>query len=201
MPLHGMSLSQWRATHDALLTSAFLCLREFLRLVARQRRGCAVLVGSTAAVFGEAGHADYASAKAAMACGLTRTLKNEIARLAPHTADCCGGRVNCVCPGWTVVPRNAAKLGDAAVVRRVTATMALPKIGRPEDMAHAIVFLSSNRLAGHITGQTLVVAAGGSGPGHRLTGGLPPPGGARPTPGTNLGVHGSYWGRLAVCPT
>jgi len=59
--------------------SAFLSLREFLKLAARQRRGNAVLIGSTAAVFGEAGHADYAAAKAALAFGLTRTLKNEMA--------------------------------------------------------------------------------------------------------------------------
>jgi 3-oxoacyl-[acyl-carrier protein] reductase len=159
-PLPEMSLKQWRHTIDCVLTSAFLSLREFLRLVARQRRGNAVLIASTAAVFGEAGHADYASAKAAMAFGLTRTLKNEIARLAPHTRDYCGGRVNCVCPGWTVVPRTESKLREAATVRRVTATMALPQIARPNDIAHAVVFLSSDRLARHLTGQTLVVAGG-----------------------------------------
>lgn len=158
--LQDLSLRQWNATLGTVLTSAFLCLREFFRHVAVQRRGNAVLVASTAGVFGEAGHADYAAAKSAMAFGLTRTLKNEIARLAPHTADYVGGRVNCVCPGWTVVPRNAAKLGDAAVVRKVTATMALPKIGRPADIANAIVYLASDRLAGHVSGQTMVVAGG-----------------------------------------
>ncbi|MBL9135661.1 MAG: SDR family oxidoreductase [Verrucomicrobiales bacterium] len=158
--LHQMSLAQWKATFDCVLTSTFLCLREFLATVAEQKRGNAILVGSTAAVFGEAGHADYAAAKSAMAFGLTRTLKNEIARLAPHTATYCGGRVNCVCPGWTVVPRNAAKLKKGETVRRVTATMALPKVGRPEDMARMIVFLASDRLAGHVTGQTLVIAGG-----------------------------------------
>lgn len=158
--LQDMTLRQWEDTLRAVLTSSFLCLREFLRVVARRKRGNAVLVGSTAAVFGEAGHADYAAAKSAMAFGLTRTLKNEIARLAPHTADYCGGRVNCVCPGWTVVPRNAAKLGDAAVVRKVAATMALPKIARPADIANAILYLASDRLAGHVSGQTVVVAGG-----------------------------------------
>jgi 3-oxoacyl-[acyl-carrier protein] reductase len=158
--LHQMSLAQWRATQDGVLTSAFLCTREFFRLVARQKTGNAVLVGSTAAVFGEAGHADYAAAKAALAYGFTRTLKNEIARIAPHTKNYCGGRINCVCPGWTVVPRNAPKLKVAAMVRKVTATMALPKIARPEDIANAVVFLSSDELAGHITGQTLVIAGG-----------------------------------------
>lgn len=160
VPLPEMLLKQWRATLDAVLTSTFLCAREFFKLVKQQEFGNAVLIASTAAVFGEAGHADYASAKAAMAYGLTRTLKNEISRLAPHTKDYCGGRVNCICPGWTVVPRNAGKLTDAAVVRKVTATMALPKIARPDDIANAAVFLSSDKLAGHITGQTLVIAGG-----------------------------------------
>lgn len=160
VPLHRMSFKQWRQTLDGVLTSAFLSLREFLRLVAKQKRGNAVLVASTAAVFGEAGHADYAAAKSAMAYGLTRSLKNEIARLAPHTSEYCGGRINCVCPGWTVVPRTTPKLRNPATVRRVAATMALPQLARPEDIANAVVFLSSDSLARHITGETLVVAGG-----------------------------------------
>lgn len=160
VPLHEMSLTQWRRTQDGVLTSVFLCVREFFRLVAAQKAGNVVLMGSTAAVFGEAGHADYAAAKAALAYGFTRTLKNEIARLAPPTPDYCGGRINCVCPGWTVVPRNAAKLQQASFVRHVTATLALPKMARPEDIASAVVFLSADHLAGHLTGQTLVIAGG-----------------------------------------
>jgi len=109
-----MSLRQWRKTQDAVLTSAFLTLRAYLRRVARQRRGNAVLIASTAALFGEAGHADYASAKAGMAYGLTLSLKNEIARIAPRTERYCGGRVNCVCPGWTLVPRTGRLLGGGA---------------------------------------------------------------------------------------
>lgn len=158
--LPDISLKRWRWTLDCVLTATFLSLREFSRLVRKQKQGNAVLIASTAAVFGEAGFSDYASAKAAMAYGLVRTMKNEFARLAPHTADYCGGRINCICPGWTVVPRNAAKLRDAATVRKVTATMALPQIGRPADMAHAAVFLASDTLARHITGQTLVIAGG-----------------------------------------
>ena len=160
IPLHQMTLRQWRATLDTVLTSVFLSTREFLKLVARQRHGNAVLIASTAGIFGEAGHADYASAKAAMAYGLTRTLKNEIARIAPHTKNYCGGRVNCICPGWTIVPRNAGKLGNAATVRKVTATMALPQIARADDIANLAVFLSSDKLARHVTGQTILVAGG-----------------------------------------
>lgn len=160
IPLHRMSLRQWQRTQDAVLTSAFLSLREFLAIVAKQKMGNAVLIASTAGIFGEAGHADYASAKSAMAFGLTRTLKNEISRIAPHTADYCGGRINCVCPGWTVVPRTAGKLSNAAMVRKVTSTMALPQIARPEDIANMVTFLSSDKLARHLTGQTIAVAGG-----------------------------------------
>jgi 3-oxoacyl-[acyl-carrier protein] reductase len=158
--MHQMSLAQWRKTLDGVLTTAFLSTREFLRLVARQKQGNAVLIASTAGIFGEAGHADYASAKAAMAYGLTRSLKNELARLAPHTKTYCGGRLNCICPGWTIVPRLAAKLSDEKAIRKVTATMALPQLARPDDIANAAVFLSSDTLARHITGQTLVIAGG-----------------------------------------
>lgn len=160
VPLQAMTLRQWRATQDAVLTSAFLSLREFLKLVARQRRGNAVLIASTAAIFGEAGHADYAAAKAGMAHGLTLSLKNEIARLAPRSRGYCGGRVNCVCPGWVVVPRTEAQFRDARMVRRVAATRALPAIARPDDVAGAVLFLASDALAGHVTGQILTVAAG-----------------------------------------
>jgi len=160
VPLHEMSLRQWEGTLANVLTSTFLSLREFLRLVAKQKRGNAVLISSTAGIFGEAGHADYASAKSAMAFGLTRSLKNEMARLAPHTRDYCGGRINCICPGWTVVPRTAPKLRNAAVVRKVIATMALPQLARPDDIANSAVFLASDSLARHITGQVLVVAGG-----------------------------------------
>lgn len=158
--LPDISLRQWQATLDGVLTSAFLSLREFLRVVATQKQGNAVLIASTAAIFGEAGHADYAAAKAAMAYGLTLSLKNELARIAPHTRSYCGGRINCICPGWTVVPRVKAKLEQPNIVRKVTATMALPQLARPEDIAHAAVFLASDALARHITGQKLVIAGG-----------------------------------------
>jgi 3-oxoacyl-[acyl-carrier protein] reductase len=160
VPVHQKELKQWQATFDGVLTSAFLCLREFLGMVEKQKRGNAVLIASTAGIFGEANHADYAAAKSAMAVGLLKSVKNEIARLAPHTRDYCGGRINCVCPGWTLVSRTAEKLRDPATARKVAATMALPKVARPEDIANAVTFFASDKLAGHVTGQTLVVAGG-----------------------------------------
>ncbi|MHC4989893.1 MAG: SDR family NAD(P)-dependent oxidoreductase [Planctomycetota bacterium] len=155
-PLHRMSLAQWRETIETDLTSAFLTCRAYLRHLAATPRDDAsiVLVASTAALFGEAEHADYAAAKSGMAYGLTLSLKNEIVRLAPR------GRVNCVCPGWTETPMAAADMADAATVGRVLATMPLAKIATPEDVARAVVFLSAPRLAGHLSGVILPLAGG-----------------------------------------
>jgi 3-oxoacyl-[acyl-carrier protein] reductase len=155
-PLHEMALERWRETLDADLTSAFLTCRAFLRHLARVPRESAaiVLVGSTAALFGEAEHADYAAAKAGLTYGLTLSLKNEIVRLAPR------GRANCVCPGWTRTPMASTHVEDPAILRRNQATIALRKFASPEDVAAAIVFLASDRLAGHISGAILPVSGG-----------------------------------------
>jgi 3-oxoacyl-[acyl-carrier protein] reductase len=155
-PLHEMSLTQWQATLAADLTSAFLTSRAFLRHLAAVPREAAalVLIGSTAALFGEAGNADYAAAKAGLAYGLTLSLKNEIVRLAPR------GRVNCVCPGWTRTAMADDHLADPETLRRVQATIALRKVATPEDVAAAIVVLASERLAGHLSGVILPVAGG-----------------------------------------
>jgi 3-oxoacyl-[acyl-carrier protein] reductase len=156
VPLHRMSLSQWQRTMDTDLTGAFLTCRGFLRHIADTPREEAsiVFIASTAALFGEENHTDYSAAKAAMAYGMTRSLKNEIVRLAPR------GRVNTVCPGWVMTPMAAESMADPSAVKRVTATMALRKIATPEDVARSILFLSSSRLAGHLSGTILPIAGG-----------------------------------------
>jgi 3-oxoacyl-[acyl-carrier protein] reductase len=156
VPLHRMTVAQWQQTMDTDLTGAFLTCRGFLRHLAASPREEAsiVFVASTAAVFGEENHTDYSAAKAAMAYGMTRSLKNEIVRLAPR------GRVNCVCPGWVMTPMAAESMADPTAVSRVTATMSLRKIATPEDVARSIVFLSSSRLAGHLSGTILPIAGG-----------------------------------------
>lgn len=156
VPLHRMTLAQWEKTVATDLTGAFLTCRGFLRHLSDSPREEAsiVFVASTAALFGEENHTDYSAAKAAMAYGMTRSLKNEIVRLAAR------GRVNCVCPGWVMTPMAAESMADPSAVRRVTATMALRKIATPGDVARAIVFLSSSRLAGHLSGTILPLAGG-----------------------------------------
>jgi 3-oxoacyl-[acyl-carrier protein] reductase len=153
VPVWELALERWQATVDANLTATFLTARGFLRSVAERGRGSLVLVGSTAGVFGEAGHADYAAAKSAIVYGLLLSLKNEVVRVAPNA------RVNAVCPGWTYSPMTRGEVDDE-VLDRVTATMALRKIAQPEDVARQVVVLASDELSGHVTGQVVVVAGG-----------------------------------------
>ena len=152
VPLWEMSAERWEATLAANLRVTFLTARAFLRHAVSSRSGALVLVGSTAGVFGEAGHADYAAAKAALLGGLLPSLKNEAARL--------GVRVNAVAPGWTLTPMIGPGGLDDALLARVTATMALKKIARPEDIAAQVVALASDTISGHVTGQVVVVAGG-----------------------------------------
>jgi 3-oxoacyl-[acyl-carrier protein] reductase len=153
VPVWELPLERWRDTLDANLTSSFLTARGFLRGVAERGHGSLVLVGSTAAIFGEAGHADYAAAKSAVVHGLLLSMKNEIVRVAPRA------RVNAVCPGWTYSPMTRGEVDDD-VLDRVTATMPLRKIAQPEDVARQVVVLASDELSGHVTGQVVVVAGG-----------------------------------------
>jgi len=152
-PVWELPLERWRATLDANLTATFLTARGFGREVARSGHGTLVLIGSTAGLVGEAGHADYAAAKSAVVHGLLLSLKNELVRVAPRA------RVNAVCPGWTESPMTRGEL-EPEQLARVTRTMALRKVAQPEDIARQIVVLASDELSGHVTGQIVTVAGG-----------------------------------------
>ena len=152
-PVWQLPLERWEATLRSNLTATFLTARGFLRLVERTGHGNLVLVGSTAGRFGEAGHADYAAAKAAIQMGLLLSLKNEIVRIAPR------GRVNAVAPGWTYSPMTRGEL-DEELVARISRTMALRKVAVAEDIARAVVVLASDELSGHVTGELVTVAGG-----------------------------------------
>jgi 3-oxoacyl-[acyl-carrier protein] reductase len=152
-PVWELSLARWRDTIDQNLTATFLTARGFLRGVAERGHGSLILVGSTAGQFGEAGHADYAAAKAALQGGLLLSLKNEVVRVAPRA------RVNAVAPGWTETPMTRG-LVDDELVRGISRTMPLRKVARPEDVARQIVVLASDEASGHVTGQVVTIAGG-----------------------------------------
>jgi 3-oxoacyl-[acyl-carrier protein] reductase len=153
VPLWGLTLERWEDTLRANLTTTFLTARAFLREMKRSGHGSLVLVASTAGIFGEAGHADYAAAKSAIAGGLLLSLKNELPRIAPLA------RVNVVAPGWTESPMTRGHV-DPDRVRAVSRTMPLRKIAQPEDVARQVVALASDEISGHVTGQVVTVAGG-----------------------------------------
>jgi 3-oxoacyl-[acyl-carrier protein] reductase len=153
-PVWELSLERWRKTVAANLDTVFLSCRAFLRHVATTGHGNIVIISSTAGLIGEAGHADYAAAKSALAGGLLKSLKNEIVRVAPT------GRVNVVCPGWTQTEMARHSLVEQASVQRITRTMSLRKIGRAEDVARVVVALASDEISGHVTGEVVTVAGG-----------------------------------------
>jgi len=158
-PLHRQDPARIAETIAVNLTGAAFTARAWLRgLSSSGPRGdghgaSLVLIGSTAASFGEADWADYAAAKAGL-FGLMRSLKNEVVRIDPHA------RVNLVEPGWTRthVPRPA--LDDSEKVERVMRTMPLRRIADADDIAQAALWLASPLAARHVTGQC-VTAAGG----------------------------------------
>jgi 3-oxoacyl-[acyl-carrier protein] reductase len=152
VPVSELSLERWRATLDANLTATFLTARGFLRQLG-DREGALVLCGSTAGLIGEAGHADYAAAKAAITAGLLPSLKNEAVRRNPRS------RVNAVAPGWTESAMTRGHV-DPESVRLVSRTMALRKVAQPADVAAQVVALASPVLSGHVTGQVVTVAGG-----------------------------------------
>lgn len=154
VPLWDMSLERWRATMSINLDGTFLSCRAFLRHVSTTGEGNIVMIGSTAGLMGEAGHADYAASKSALIVGLARTLKNEVTRIAPQ------GRINVVCPGWTETEMTRDVLEDPNFIPRITRTMAMQKIGRAEDVARIVVGLASDRVSGHVTGEVVTVAGG-----------------------------------------
>lgn len=154
LPIWELPLQRWDETLAANLTATFLTARGFLRHAAATGVGSLVMIASTAGTYGEAGHADYAAAKGAILSGLLLSAKNEAARIGPRV------RVNVVAPGWTLTPMIGERGLSEDHFERVTATMSLKKLGRPEDVAAQVVVLSSDELSGHLSGQVITVAGG-----------------------------------------
>lgn len=159
LPLWRLDEERARHTLEVNLFGALWTAREFLRQLEQAGHrddghgACLLFTGSTAGQFGERGHCDYATAKAALH-GLMRSLKNEIVDLDPF------GRVNLIEPGWTVTEMARKSLDQPGVAERVVRTMALRQIARAAEIARAAVFLASPYAARHVSGQVLTVAGG-----------------------------------------
>jgi 3-oxoacyl-[acyl-carrier protein] reductase len=143
-----MKESEWDDVIDADLKSVFLLSKAVLRGMMKARAGRIVNIGSVVGASGNAGQVNYAAAKAGMT-GLTRSLAREIGSR--------GITVNCVAPGYidTDMTRALAPQQRDALLAQIP----LGRLGTPEDIAAAVVFLASAE-GGYITGSTLHVNGG-----------------------------------------
>jgi 3-oxoacyl-[acyl-carrier protein] reductase len=140
-------------------TATFLMIRAVAPGMVARRYGRIVAIGGTFGLRGRAGRVAYSASK----WGMRGVVKSFALELGPH-----GVTVNSVCPGMVEGPRfdtltadMAARMGitqDEARARHA-AEYATRRISRPEDVAHAVTFLASDR-AGQITGQDLAVDGG-----------------------------------------
>jgi NAD(P)-dependent dehydrogenase (short-subunit alcohol dehydrogenase family) len=149
-PAHITSPIEFSDILDTNLTSAFNVVRAATKQMIRTGGGSIVLVSSAAASAGLANHEAIAAAKAGIE-GLTR------AAAASYAAK--GIRVNAVAPGMTQTPLAEGILSNPAAMEASVAMHALGRLGRPSDVAAAIVYLLSED-ASWVTGQVLGVDGG-----------------------------------------
>lgn len=151
--LGKMSLADWRETIATNLTGAFIVTNEAIRLMTMGESTAPkriIFISSTAGLRGEAAHSHYAASKG----GLISLAKSLAVELAPS-----GITVNCVAPGWVRTDMTAEVFSDASSRRAIQKTIPLGRIGEPEDIAAAVVFLAS-RQASFITGEVVNVNGG-----------------------------------------
>jgi 3-oxoacyl-[acyl-carrier protein] reductase len=138
----------WDAVLDANLKGAFHTTKAVIKGMMKRRAGRIINITSIVGLIGNKGQANYAASKAGL-IGFTKSIAKEYASR--------GILVNCIAPGFIETDMTAA-LPEAAKATLLEG-IALGRLGRPDDVAGAVLFLASD-LAGYITGQVLVVDGG-----------------------------------------
>jgi 3-oxoacyl-[acyl-carrier protein] reductase len=143
-----MKDDQWDAVLAINLRGTFLFTRAAARPMLKGKRGRIINIASVSGLMGNPGQANYSASKAGV-IGLTRTVARELASR--------GITVNAVAPGF-IATEMAAKLGED-VLEQVKSQTPLGRLGDPQDVADAVLFLASEA-ASFITGHVLVVDGG-----------------------------------------
>jgi 3-oxoacyl-[acyl-carrier protein] reductase len=140
--------ADWDAVLDANLKGAFHTTRAVIKGMMKRRSGRIINISSIVGLTGNKGQANYAASKAGL-IGFTKSVAKEYASR--------GVLANCIAPGFIETDMTGALPEDARAT--LLEDIALGRLGRPEDVAGAVLFLASD-LAGYITGQVLVVDGG-----------------------------------------
>lgn len=139
-----MSEDDWDKVINTNLNSAFYVTKPVVKVMMKQRSGCIVNMASVVGVYGNAGQANYAAAKAGI-IGLTKSLAKELASR--------GITVNAIAPGF--IQTDMTHGLDA---EKITSVIPLGRMGTPDDIAQTVKFLAKS--GSYITGQVISVDGG-----------------------------------------
>jgi NAD(P)-dependent dehydrogenase (short-subunit alcohol dehydrogenase family) len=148
--LENLSLAEWNAVLAVNLTGYFLCAQIFGRQMRKPGRGSLVHVSSIAGSHAQAQSGAYSVSKAGVIM-LSRQLASE---WGPQ-----GIRSNVVSPGMVITPMSQSFYDTPGVTERRTAVVPARRIGMPQDIADAILFLASDR-SSYVNGDEIIVDGG-----------------------------------------
>jgi len=143
-----MKDAEWQQVIETNLTGVFLCTQAVLKPMLKQKGGRIVTITSVVGLGGNAGQANYAASKAGI-IGFTKSVAREVASR--------GITANAIAPGFIETDMTAAMTDKAR--EAVLGAIPLGRVGRPEDVAGAALFLVSDAAA-YVTGQVLAVDGG-----------------------------------------
>ena len=143
-----MKEEDWDAVLNVNLKGSFLCSKEAVKIMSKQRSGKIISISSVVAFTGNPGQANYSSSKAAL-IGLTKTIAKEYASR--------GIRANAIAPGFIQTAMTDALTDE--VKGEMKRAIPLGQFGTPEDVANTVIFLASNE-SDYITGQVIHVNGG-----------------------------------------
>jgi len=150
LPVVDLPEDEWDKIVDINLKGTFLCCKSVVKVMLRQQAGKIINIGSVSSVLGHPNHSAYAASKGGVYL-LTKVLAMETARS--------GINVNCIGPAYIETPLTRDYLSKGDNYNKIAATIPMGRLGRPEDILGAVVYLASPA-SDFVTGTLLLVDGG-----------------------------------------